>query len=98
LDEFAPNLTRIIFDDAKRLKTLRERGLDFANVGQVFAGPTFTQQDDRFAYPEPRYQTYGLLEERLVMFAWTPLSEGIRVFSMRRCNDREFRKFAERLG
>ena len=89
---------RIVFDEAKRRATLEGRGLDFAAVGRIFEGPVFTQQDDRFDYPEPRYQTYGLLNERLVMFAWTPADPGIRVISMRHCNEREYRKFAERLG
>jgi len=87
----------IEYDDAKRRWTLENRKLDFADVGFVFDGPTFSLQDDR-RYPEPRFQTYGLLDERLVMFAWTPVLDGIRVFSMRRCNDREYRKFAARLG
>ena len=52
----------------------------------------------RFDYPEPRFQTFGLLDGRLVMFAWTPTADGIRVVSMRKCNERERRKFANRLG
>lgn len=89
---------RIEYDDVKHRWTLENRELDFADAGRIFDGPTFTQQDDRFEYPEPRFQTYGLLDERLVMFAWTPILDGIRVFSMRRCHEREQRKFAERLG
>ena len=89
---------RISFNEAKRVWTLRERGLDFADAGTVFAGPEFTLLDERFDYPEPRYQTYGLLNERLVMFAWTPTPNGIHVISMRKCNDREQRKFADKLG
>ena len=85
----------IYFDEEKRRKTLAERGLDFADAYKVFDGPEFTQQDDRFAYPEPRFQTYGLLDGRLIMFAWTPVENGIRIISMRRCNDREQHKFGQ---
>jgi uncharacterized protein len=88
----------ISFDDAKRRLTLVERGLDFADVAKVLEGPLLTLSDDRFEYPEPRFQTYGLLSERMVMFAWTHTERGIRVISMRRCNEREQRKFANRLG
>lgn len=88
----------INYDEEKRLKTLTERGLDFVDAGRIFDGPALTLQDDRFDYGEPRFQTYGLLNERLVMIAWTPIENGIRVISMRRCNDREQRKFANRLG
>lgn len=89
---------RIEYDEAKRQRTLLERGLDFADAGKVLEGPEFTQSDDRFDYPEPRFQTYGILEDRLVMFAWTPIPDGIHVISMRKCNDREQRKFKSKLG
>ena len=88
----------ISYDETKRLWTLSERGLDFAEVSKVLNGPLLTLTDDRFDYPEPRFQTYGLLSERMVMFAWTHTERGIRVISMRRCNEREQRKFANRLG
>ena len=89
---------KVTFDQAKRARTLAERGLDFADADQVFDGPEFTQEDDCFDYPEPRYQTYGFLDDRLVMFAWTPTPDGIHVISMRKCNDREKRKFTAKLG
>ncbi len=63
---------RITFDPAKRDKTLAERGLDFAEAAIVFAGVTLTLQDDRRNYGEPRFQSYGLLGQRLVMVVWTP--------------------------
>lgn len=89
---------RVSFDDAKRQWTLAERDLDFADTAKVFNGPYFTQEDDRFAYSESRFQTYGLLDGRLVMFAWTPTDDGIRVISMRKCNEREQKAFNARLG
>ena len=88
----------ITFDPAKRQATLEQRGLDFADAAQIFEGPQLTLEDDRFAYPEPRFQTYGLMNDRLVMLVWTPTSRGIRVISMRKCNDREQKAFAARLG
>ena len=88
----------ISFDPDKRLKALRERGLDFADAVRVFDGREITLLDDRHDYPELRFQTYGLLDDRLVMFAWTPTDSGIRVISMRKCNDREQRRIAPQLG
>jgi uncharacterized DUF497 family protein len=61
----------ISFDPAKREKTLRERKLDFGRAAEVFAGLTFTQRDERRDYGEIRYQTYGLLDGRLIMMVWT---------------------------
>ncbi|CCW19777.1 hypothetical protein EBBID32_41470 [Sphingobium indicum BiD32] len=89
---------KISFDPAKRLKTLQERGLDFADAAQVFDGPILTREDDRFDYPEPRFQTFGLVNDRLVMMVWSPTEEGMRVISMRKCNDREQKAYARRLG
>jgi len=86
------------FDETKRAWTLRERGLDFAEAAKLFDGSEFTLEDDRFEYDEVRFQTYGLLNGRLVMVAWTPIESGIRVISMRRCNEREQRKFAQWMG
>lgn len=86
------------FDPAKRLKTLQERGLDFADAAQVFDGPSYTVEDDRYDYVEPRFQTYGLMNDRLITVVWTPVDGEIRVISMRKCNDREQKAFARRLG
>ena len=89
---------KIEYDEAKRLWTLEKRGLDFLDAPKVFDGIHVVQEDDRRAYAEPRYQTYGYLFDRLTMFAWTPVTGGLRIFSMRKCNDREQRKFDRWLG
>ncbi|MBJ7445141.1 MAG: BrnT family toxin [Sphingobium sp.] len=88
----------ISFDPVKRLKSLEERGLDFADAAQIFDGPIFTREDGRFDYPEPRFQTFGLINDRLMMVVWTPTEKGMRVISMRKCNDREQKAYARRLG
>jgi uncharacterized protein len=82
----------------KRQRTLESRGLDFADATEVLDGIYVVQSDDRKAYPEKRLLTYGFLSGRLVMFAWTPIDGGMRIFSMRKCNDREQRKFGRWVG
>ena len=89
---------KISYDPVKRDVTLRERGLDFADAGILFAGLQITQIDERLDYAEVRFQTYGLLNERMVMVVWIGTENDRRVISMRKCNDREHRKFAHRLG
>jgi hypothetical protein len=89
---------KVTFDAAKRERTLEQRGIDFAEADRLFEAPSFTAQDVRFDYPEPRFLTYGLLRERLVMAAWTPTPGGIRVISMRKCNERERARFAAGMG
>lgn len=88
----------ISFDPAKREATLRERGLDFADAAALFAAPSYTVEDDRLVYPEPRFLTYGMLGDRLAMVAWTPTDTGVRIISMRKCNERERQRFAARMG
>jgi hypothetical protein len=83
----------IEYDPAKRAKTLAERGLDFDDAARIFDGPRITERDDRFEYPEDRFVTYGLLDGRLVAVVWTPIADGIRVISMRKCNERERKKY-----
>lgn len=88
----------ICFDPTKRQKTLIERGIDFADAGALFDDPSYTVADDRFDYPEPRFLTFGMLDGRLMIAAWTPTESGVRVISMRKCNERERASFAARMG
>ena len=84
-------------DPAKRAKTLAERGLDFFDAVFVFAGPTYTVEDDRKDYGEVRNQTYGHLGGRMVMIVWTPRGDVHHVISMRYCHEWESRQVRERM-
>ncbi|MFP5448286.1 MAG: BrnT family toxin [Alphaproteobacteria bacterium] len=84
----------ISFDARKRADTLAHRGLDFADALQVFAGRHLTLRDDRKDYGEPRFQSVGWLNDRMVMVVWTPRPQARHVMSMRKCNDREQRRYA----
>ncbi|NDG05004.1 MAG: BrnT family toxin, partial [Alphaproteobacteria bacterium] len=44
----------IEYDQAKRDRTLLERGLDFARADEIFAGIHFTGVDARVDYQEKR--------------------------------------------
>jgi hypothetical protein len=88
----------ITFDPAKREKALEERGLDFAAAESVFAGPCMTFVDDRKDYGEERLVTVGFLAERMVVVCWTVRGEDRHVFSMRKANEREQRKYAPDFG
>jgi len=89
---------KITFDSAKRSRTLKDRGLDFADCAEVFAGPTFDMPDDRRDYGEPRTTTVGLLGGRMVVVVWTPRGGSRRIISMRYANAREKTRFGKRLG
>ena len=79
----------ITYDPAKRDRTLRERGLDFNDADEVFAGRVYQQRDDRRDYGEARLITIGFLRGRMVVLVWTPRGGDKHVISMRKANDRE---------
>lgn len=89
---------RITFDPAKRDRTLEARGLDFASATEVFVGDYLTFPDERQDYGEPRFISVGRLAGRMVVLVWTPRGDARHVISMRKANEREQRRFEDRLG
>ena len=77
------------WDEHKRASNLREHGIDFVDAEAVFAGPTFTFEDDRFQYGEKRYVTLGLLKGIPVAVVHTETETEIRVISFRKATDHE---------
>ena len=86
------------YDPAKRAWTLAERGLDFDDAARVFAGPTINLLDDRKAYGEVRWVTYGLLDGRMIALVWTSRGAARHIISMRKTNDREQQAYRDQLG
>ncbi|GGE00114.1 hypothetical protein GCM10011390_18650 [Aureimonas endophytica] len=89
---------RITFDPAKRDWTLAERGLDFADAVEVFAGVTIDGENDRYAYGETRIITVGYLASRMMVVVWTQRGDARHIISMRKANDREQARYGARLG
>ena len=87
----------IEFDVDKRNKTLQERGFDFNRADEVFVDRHFTAEDLREEYNEIRYITVGKLDDRMVVLVWTPRGESRRIISMRKANEREQARYANRL-
>jgi uncharacterized DUF497 family protein len=92
------NSIKVTFDPAKRNATFEDRGLAFEDAATVFEGPTLDMVDDRFDYGEERIITVGRLAGRMVIVVWTERGEARHVISMRKANEREEKRFAERLG
>lgn len=88
---------KILFDPAKREKTLADRGLDFADAAFVFAGTTLETEDTRKSYGETRIICYGLLAGRMVVVGYTPRGADRHIFSMRKANEREKTRIAPHL-
>ncbi len=89
---------KITFDPAKRERTLVERGVDFREAEVVFGGLTYTAEDDRWDYGEPRYVTYGILRQQMMVVVWTPRGADRHIISMRKANKREKARHQASLG
>jgi uncharacterized DUF497 family protein len=89
---------RISFDPAKRARTLADRGLDFADAGEVFVGLTAEVEDLRNDYGETRIICFGYLRDRLVQVVYTPRDAGRHIISMRKANAREKKRLASIFG
>ena len=84
---------RITYNRNKRDLTLRERGLDFADAKEVFAGRHATLPDGRKDYGEPRFISAGILGDCLVVIVWTPRGAARRIISVRYAHDKEIRRW-----
>ncbi|MCG8640866.1 MAG: BrnT family toxin [Desulfobacterales bacterium] len=47
--------------EKKRQTNLKKHGLDFNQAHKVFAGTTFTFEDNRMEYGEKRFVTIGII-------------------------------------
>ena len=75
--------------ETKRRTNLTSHGLDFVDAEEVFAGPTFTFEDDRLHYPEQRFVTLGLLRGVCVSLVHTETPARIHVISFRKATRNE---------
>jgi uncharacterized DUF497 family protein len=89
---------KVAYDLNKRNATLKDRGLDFGDAVEVFAGQILDFFDERFDYGETRIVTVGHLRGRMVVVVWTQRGEARHVIPMRKANDREKARFGERLA
>lgn len=82
-------MVRFEWDEAKREANLQKHGIDFIGVDSLFEGHTITIEDDRFAYGEQRFVTFGILEGRTVAVAHTESADVIRIISVRKATRSE---------
>ncbi|MBX3268190.1 MAG: BrnT family toxin [Acidobacteria bacterium] len=77
------------WDENKRKANLRNHGIDFVGIEELFEGETVTILDDRFDYGEQRFVTFGTIEGRVVAVAHTETDDTIRVISVRKATRNE---------
>jgi uncharacterized protein len=80
--------------EAKRIKTLKERGVDFVSARDFFDGrPIVHRPSPR--HGEARWKSTGLLGEKLYTIVWMWRDGKIRIISMRRSDAKEERTYRQ---
>ncbi|TMJ21097.1 MAG: BrnT family toxin [Alphaproteobacteria bacterium] len=80
---------RVTWTEAKRVKTLHQRGLDFCRAGDVFAGLHATRGTHGGTAGETRFITAGFLDARMVVMVWTTRGAARHIISMRYAHAKE---------
>ena len=82
------------WDENKRQVNIANHGIDFVDAITVFDHNFFTMEDTRFAYDEPRYWGFGMLNMRAVFIVYTYRSNNvIRIISARKATKYEQKQF-----
>jgi uncharacterized protein len=86
------------WDEDKRLANIKNHGIDFIDVSEVFDGDIVTIEDDRYSYGEQRFVTFGLLKGRVVAVVNTDRGEFIRIISIRKATKNEYRTYFQAIA
>ena len=86
---------RISFDPSKNERNIKERSLSFELASEFEFETATIQTDLREDYGEIRYVALGSRHGRLHVLCFTETSDGIRVISFRKANDREVKHHAQ---
>lgn len=90
------------WDDEKREKTFRERGIDFIDAALVWADPRRQERWDlRQGYGEKRVQTIGKVRFGILFVVYTERvnedgQDVIRIISARKANRKERQEYESR--
>ena len=86
---------RGIFDPAKSERNIRLRALSFERAVDFSFESALFKLDDRMEYNETRVIAIGMLGDRVHVLCFTEMTDGIRVISFRKANDREVKWYAQ---
>lgn len=84
------------WDNAKRDRVLRERGIDFEELRFLFEGPTIAVRSDRSG--EVRYMVCGFLDGREMVVVCTLRGDVCWIITARRASRDERKKYHDRLS
>ena len=88
---------KVTWTEAKRVKTLHERGLDFARAAEIFAGLHATRATHGGTAGKTRFITAGFLDARMVVVVWTSRAAARHIISMRFAHAKEQKLWQEEM-
>ena len=77
------------WDEDKRTSTFEGRGVDFAQMTEMFAAPIIEWPDTRKSYGEERFIALGVYQGRVHVVVYTIRNGKRRIISARKANNRE---------
>jgi uncharacterized DUF497 family protein len=98
---------RFEWDGAKNLSNRRKHGVSFEEASFVFRDPLYVSVQDRVEDGELRWQTFGLVEGRVLLTVahtvreereYATSVEVIRIISARRATRKERRRYEDENG
>jgi len=88
---------KLSWDERKRIATLAERSLDFADAVAFFDGrPVLHQPTPRER--EARWESTAFIGDEFYTVVWIQRDDSLRIISMRQAHEQEIRKHREFYG
>lgn len=84
------------WNEEKRQRTIKERGIDFLYAALIFEGPTLTKEDDREDYGEVRFASLGLVDDVPFIVIHTQRVETIRLISAWKGGRKDYARYKNR--
>ena len=86
------------WDEAKRLRNIKNRNLDFEGCEAVFKYPVVSWEDAREAYGEQRINLLGWLDGGIVHLTYTERGDDMHIISLRKAEKHEIRRYAKEIS
>jgi hypothetical protein len=84
------------WDEGKRARVLRERGVDLVRAARIFRGHVLVEADRRREYGEDRYIAIGEADGEYFVVAFTHRGQKIRLITAWRAGERARTAYQER--
>jgi uncharacterized protein len=89
---------KVEWDEGKRQKVLRERGVDLARAALILTGETLVKEDRRHAYGETRWIATGAFEGEFYTVVYTAREDIFRIITAWRTGRKTRRRYQARFG